>query len=368
MHKHHIPWSRKTLSATIALGTLATLTVGQNTAAAAPEPAMQTPHLFAVLPDACPTPDGMAIAPDGELVVACPNYADPTQAACLIKIGKDRKVRPWVKVPVLSDTGVACPMGIEFGPDGDLYVCDNQGWPGDAKGQFKGRILRMRIKDNQVVSTTVVAEGMEHPNGVRVRGGQLYVTQSLMSKVKDPSGRLLSGVYRFPLDARDVKVTNTLADANLITTLITRNADCQYGADGLAFDKAGNLYVGNFGDGAIHKITFGADGKATGNTVWAVNLKEMRTTDGISFDDSGNLYVADFSENAVAVVTPDATVHRIAKSPDSDGSKGELDQPGEPILWNGKLIVTCFDKVTGPDKVNTKHDKPYTMVELEPLK
>ena len=82
-------------------------------------------------------------------------------------------------------------------------------------------------------------------------------------------------------------------------------------------------------------------------------------------DSRGNLYVADFSENAVAVVTPSGKVCRIAKSPDSDGGNGELDQPGEPIVWNGKLVVTCFDKVTGPDKVNTKHDKPYTMSELD---
>ena len=329
---------------------------------------MHTSKLFAQLPDYCPTPDGMAIAPDGDLVVACPNYADQAKKACLIKISKDRKIRKWVEVPPLAETGVACPMGIEFGPDGDLYVCDNQGWMGDPKGQSKGRILRLRIKNNAVESCIVVAEGMEHPNGVRVRNGHLYVTESLMSKVKDPSGLLVSGVYRFKLDDRNVKVNNTLDDANLIATFITRNKACQYGADGLAFDPAGNLYVGNFGDGAIHKVTFSPDGKVAGNVVWVVDLKEMRTTDGIGFDARGNLYVADFSENAVAVVTPDAKVYRIAKSPDSDGSKGELDQPGEPIVWNGKLIITCFDVVTGPDKVNTKHDWPFTIVEMDLIK
>lgn len=368
MHTYHIPLGRQTLIATVALGSFAFLAAGLGSAVSAAEPAMQTSRLFATLPDACPTPDGMAIAPDGDLVVACPNFKDQSQPGCLIKIGKDNKVHKWVNVPVLAETGLACPMGIEFGPDGDLYICDNQGWTDKPKGKFKGRMLRLRIKGNEVVTTTVVAQGMEHPNGVRVHGGHIYVTQSMMSNVKDPSGRLLSGVYRFPLDAHDIKVTNTLADPNLITTLITRNAECQYGADGIAFDKVGNLYVGNFGDGAIHKITFDADGKVTGNHVWAVDLKEMRTTDGISFDDKGNLYVSDFSENAVAVVTPDAKVHRIAKSPDSDGSKGELAQPGEPILWNGKIIVTCFDLVTGPDKVNTKHGKPYTIAELDPIK
>lgn len=368
MKKHLIPRSRRTAVTILAVTTLTAMVGCQSAKPPSPSPAMQTPRLFAVLPDYCPTPDGMAIAPDGDLVVACPNYGDQSKPACLIKIGKDRQVRKWVEVPTLPATGVACPMGIEFGPDGDLYVCDNQGWTGEPKGQFQGRVLRLRIKDNSVESATVVAEGMEHPNGVRVRGGHLYVTQSLMSKVKDPSGRLVSGVYRFKLDDQNIKVNNTLADPSLISTMITQNESCQYGADGLALDSAGNLYVGNFGDGAIHKITFGADGRITGNTVWAVNPQDMRTTDGICFDNHGNLYVADFSENAVAVVTLDARVYRIAKSPDSDGSRGELDQPGEPIVWKGRLVVTCFDKVTGPDKVNTKHDTPYTMSELNLIK
>ena len=42
-----------------------------------------------------------------------------------------------------------------------------------------------------------------------------------------------------------------------------------------------------------------------------------------------------------------------------------LDQPGEPIVWDGKLIVSCFDLVTGPDKVNMKHEMPATLVYMD---
>jgi hypothetical protein len=65
-------------------------------------------------------------------------------------------------------------------------------------------------------------------------------------------------------------------------------------------------------------------------------------------------------------VTPDGKVTRIAQSPDTDGFNGELDQPGEPILWRGMLILSCFDLVTGPDKVNTRHEMPATMSQLVP--
>lgn len=329
-------------------------------------PALQTSELFAVLPDYCPTPDGMAIAPDGDLILACPNFADVTQPACLMRITKDGTVSKWLDVPVLEETGLAAPMGIGFSENGDLYVCDNQGWSGAENLQNKGRLLRLRFDGNgALLETITVASDMEHPNGVRIHNGKAYVTQSTLSQIKDPSGLLVSGVYCFDLNDRDIVVTNTREDKNLLFTVVTKNKDVQYGLDGLVFDKAGNLYVGNFGDGAIHKVTFDAAGKVTGSDVWAQDLSQLRTTDGICMDAAGNLIVADFSDNVVAVVNPDGKITRIARSPDSDGSNGELDQPGEPIVWNNMIIVSCFDLVTGHDKVNTGHDKPYTLVKLK---
>ncbi|HHU48215.1 MAG: SMP-30/gluconolactonase/LRE family protein [Caldicoprobacterales bacterium] len=329
---------------------------------------MQTPRLFALLPEEyAATPDGMAVAPNGDLVLSCPNFADPSKPGCLLRFDGEKNVRKWADVPVLEETGLAHPMGIAFGPDGDIYICDNQAWSGAPELQFKGRMLRLRIRDDKVVKTTVVAKGMEHPNGIRIRGNYMYVTQSLLTKIKDPSGLLVSGVYKFSLDDENIEVSNTLDDENLLTTFITYNKECQYGADGIEFDREGNLYVGNFGDGAVHKIIFNDDGSVKENFVWAKDPEQLQSTDGMIMDNRGNLYIADFSANAIAAVTPDGKVQRIAQSPDTDGFNGELDQPGEPIIWNGKLVVSCFDLVTGPDKVNTAHELPATMSELELL-
>lgn len=338
-------------------------------------------QLLTILPDFVATPDGMAIAPDGALVVACPNYADLTKPACLVRIDPSGQVEKWSDVPPLPKTGRACPMGIEFGPDGDLYVCDNQGWLGRPEGAFEGRVLRLRIRDGRVAALTVVARGLEHPNGVR-RGGWLYVTQSLLSRVKDPSGLLVSAVYRFRLDDHDVTVTNTLADAQIVATFLTKNRHCQYGADGLVFDRAGHLFVGNFGDGTLTRLTFDADGKVTSSVVFArtdhdyaldpkdpgflakATAARMRTTDGLCIDEHDNIYVADFSNNAIARVTPSGEISVLAQNGDTDGRAGELNEPGEPIVWRGNLVVTNFDAVFGPDhrdKVNTRHDSPATI-------
>jgi len=328
---------------------------------------MQTPKLFALLPEeyVC-TPDGMAIYSDGDLILACPNYADTKKQGCLLKIGENKRIKKWIDVPVLKETGLACPMGIAFGPDWDIYICDNQGWSGSPELQFKGRILRIRIEDDKIVKTSVVAEGMEHPNGIRISGEYIYVTQSLLTKVKDPSGLLVSCVYKFHLNDENIRVANELEDKNILTTFITKNKDCQYGADGIVFDNKGDLYVGNFGDGAVHKITFNDDGTVKENQVWAVDAGQLQSTDGMIFNDKGELFIADFSANSIARVSTDRKITRIAHSPDTDGFNGELDQPGEPIIWKGKLIVSCFDMVTGPGIVNTKHELPATLSELVP--
>lgn len=225
----------------------------------------------------------------------------------------------------------------------------------------------MGIQEDTVVKCTVVADNMEHPNGIRIRDGYIYVTQSMLSRVNDPSGLLVSCVYKFTLDDENINITNTLDDSNILTTFITLNKDCQYGADGIEFDREGNLYVGNFGDGAVHKITFNKDGTVRTNEVWAKDPDQLQSTDGMIMDDKRNLFIADFSANAVAKVGPDGKVLRIAQSPDTDGFNGELDQPGEPVIWQGRLVLSCFDLVTGPDKVNTAHELPATLSELELL-
>ena len=334
-------------------------------ACCAPGRDMHKSELFAELPDCCPTPDGMAAAPDGKLAVACPNFADTSKPGCLIKVDRNGNVEKWTNLPPHPETGLACPMGIAFDEDGDIYVADNQGWAGTPEGRFKGRILRLKIDGGRIAKCTVVASGMEHPNGIRYRDGMVYVTQSLMSKVKHPSNRLTSGVYRFSKDDENVEVSNTLDDANLIAWFLTFNPECQYGMDGIVFDASGNLLVGNFGDGSIHKITFNPDGSVAKTELYAQNPAELRTVDGMCADSEGNIIIADFSENAVAVMDKCGNIRRIAQSPDSDGANGELDQPGEPIVWEGNIIVSCFDCVTGPDKVNTAHDRPFTLAKIK---
>lgn len=327
---------------------------------------MQESKLFSVLPEYICTPDGMAIDRHGNLVLSCPNYAEDTMSGLVARLDRQGTCKKWFDVPVHPETGVARNMGIAFDDDWNIYLCDNQGWSERPKLLNKGRILKLRVDDaGNILETTVVAVGMEHPNGIRIRDGFLYVTQSYLHPVHREDGKLTSCVYRFGLDEKNVHVTNTLADPNIFATFVTQNPDCQYGMDGIAFGPDGALYVGNFGDGEVYRLTIGSDGALTGQELYAKDPENLQSTDGMIFDDSGNLYIADFSANAIAKVTPDGKVERLAQSPDCTGVDGGLDQPGEPIFWDGRIIVSCFDLVTGPDKVNQKHEMPATLVALE---
>lgn len=327
---------------------------------------MQTPKLFTLLPEEyVSTPDGMEIDKNGDMILSCPNFADMSMPSCICRINKEGHVTKWFDVPLNEETHEARSMGIAFGPYGDLYIVDNQGWTGRPELIRQGRILRVHFEDNNVSKVTVVAKHMEHPNGIRIKGEYMYVTQSTMTKVKTDSGNALSCVYRFHLNDHDIDVTNTLEDSNIFLSYETFNPQDQYGLDGIVFDHQGNLYVGNFGDGEIFQITFNEDGSVKENRSFAKDPKNLRSTDGMTIDQYGNIYVADFVVNAIAKVAPNGTVTRIAQSPDTDGLHGELDQPGEPCFWNGKIIVSCFDCVTGGDKVNTAHELPATMSMLE---
>ena len=67
----------------------------------------------------------------------------------------------------------------------------------------------------------MVANNMEHPNGIRIKDGCMYVTNSLIIPVKRPDGKLTSGVYRFGLDEENVDIKNNLSDKNLFATFVT---------------------------------------------------------------------------------------------------------------------------------------------------
>ncbi|AUS07300.1 hypothetical protein C1A40_08435 [Tamlana carrageenivorans] len=320
----------------------------------AQDKSLLTAKLFANLPDSCPTPDALDIAPDGSLTLSCPNYADRKKPGVLMRITKNGQVEKLVEAPVLDASGMSRPMGIAYDDDGALYVCDNQ--------TNKGRLLKLTFKENKLNSTEVVAQGFNSINGIRYHKGYVYVTQTALPKLK--KDKVVGGVYRFKISDRNIQVNNDKSDVNLIYTSETQNKDRQVGLDGLVFNKQDDLFVGNLGDATIYKLVLNDEGQVQKESVYA-KLPLNSAPDGINIDAKGNLYVAGFAQNQIFKIDTNKQVELLAQYPDNDGADGGLDQPADLIVYNGKLIISNFDLMVAKGMLNSKHGKPYTLSSID---
>ncbi len=316
-------------------------------------PLMETAQPFASLPDSCPTPDAMVLDPLGALTLSCPNFADRNAPGFLLSIKPDGKI---VEIgTITTPDGLATPMGLAYGDEGELYVANNA-------GPKKGSLLRVSIKDDKIVDTSVVASGMSSPNGVRYYNEHVYLTQLQLPLAN--TEKLSSGLYRFHKDDRNINVASDLSSPNLVFSTQTENMEKQYGLDGLIFDEESRLYVTNFGDAIVYRFLVKKDGSLSDETVFA-QLPIEAGVDGIAIDSHGVLYVAGFSRNEIYQIDSSGAYRVIARYPDNDGSNGGIDQPADVFVVGEKLIISNFDLMKGKGMVNTGHSKPYTLSAID---
>jgi DNA-binding beta-propeller fold protein YncE len=322
---------------------------------------LRKPALLLTLPETCNTPDGMTLDEKGNIILSCPNYNNDKCPGLLMKIDPQNKLSVFYRLPMHPETGKVGPMGLDFGPDGNLYVADNQLFNTD---EYKSRLLRIRIKDGKPVGCEPVVEGFKVANAVIWRGDCVYVSDSVQDRAPDLSqSHFPSCILRFNITefrAGPIRLKPGGTDPHVIAKIYTRNRQLAFGADGLTFDDDGNLYCGNFGDGITHKITFDASGKVVSNMAFAEG-GPMRCCDGLFYDGrTKKIYVADSKLNAVQAIGLDGKITTVARNGDTDGADGSLDQPCEVLVRGDELIVVNMD-FPFPGLTNSKHEKPYTI-------
>ena len=150
-------------------------------------------------------------------------------------------------------------------------------------------------------------------------------------------------------------------DPHVIATFESHRKDWAFGADGIAFDSKGNLFIGLFGDGKVYKIELDAAGNAKSNKLFA-QAPFMTNCDGMSCDvRTDKLYLADSANNAIQVISPDGSVATLSRNGDfTDKRQGHLDQPCEALVRGNTIVVSNMDWPF-PGFVNSKWQQPATL-------
>jgi len=326
------------------------------------EPANQKPSLFVELGSGFTVPDGMALDQNNDIILAVPNYLDYKNIGSkIVKIDKNKKITNWfANLPKHSDTGEVHPMGIEFGPDGNLYIADNQYF---ADKNYKSRLLRIIVQNGKAVRCEVAVDGFKLANAVRWHNGNVYVSDTFFDLEKKHQ----SGIYRISLNEMKkgtVHLAPNATDKHLIAQFTAKDFGTEgetAGADGVTFDKKGNLYCGNFGDGVISKITFDKNGNPNTQKI-IIDDPSIQCCDGIIYSPkTDNIYITNSKNNSVHVYNVKKnTLQQLWVNDDNNGATGLLDQPCEPILRGNELIIVNFD-MSFPGLKNQDNDKYNTL-------
>jgi hypothetical protein len=117
-------------------------------------------------------------------------------------------------------------------------------------------------------------------------------------------------------------------------------------SEGIAVDGAGNLYLTDYTDSVIRKVspagavtTLAGVAGVQGTTDGTGSAARFRSPRGIAVDAAGTLYVTDFGANTIRKVSPDGAVTTLAGSP---GVSGSTDGTGAVARFSGPWGV-AFD-------------------------
>ena len=362
----------KTLLLTGALAAFAGCSTAENTSATetAKGSAQNAPKVFKRFGDNVNVPDGLAQDRQGNIFLSVPNYVNKAYPASIYK--RDAATGKWAGYTVAlthPDTKLAGPMGIEVADDGNIYYCDNQYF---FDKNYKSRIMRIVVgPDGEPLRTEPVVENLKLANAIRIRDGAVYFTDTFF----DLPGKNLGGVYRVPFSAFKDKPARLLDKPDhekdpfflgaTDTRILPHRGDAA-GADGMCFDKDGNIYTGTFGDGSFYTLKRKADGTYEKPVTLLRDPKQLPCVDGITYYPKKDwVIIADSERNAILYWDIKAAkLGTLWQNGDTDGATGLLDQPCETLIWGNKLIIVNFDW-SFPGLLNKENDKVHTLSVLD---
>jgi uncharacterized protein (TIGR03437 family) len=191
------------------------------------------------------------------------------------------------------------PEGVVVDAAGNLYIADS--WNG-----------RIRKVSNGVI-TTVAGNGiygyggdngsaasaqLNDPQGVAVdAAGNLYIADTYNNRIRKVSNGVIVTVAG----------TGTQGYSGDNGPAISAELGFPYG---VAVDAAGNLYIADFGNNRIRKVSNGVITTVAGNGTYGYSgdngpatSAQLNYPEGVAVDAAGNLYIADTSNNRIRKVS-----------------------------------------------------------------
>ncbi|NVJ48694.1 MAG: T9SS type A sorting domain-containing protein, partial [Cytophagia bacterium] len=221
-----------------------------------------------------------------------------------------------------TSAGFRFPSGVALDGSGNIYVADQE-----------NHLIRKIAPNGDVV--TVAGTGsrgitdgnglsasFNYPTGIALdAAGNIYVTESVSHIVRKitPNGDVtrLAG-----------SLSRGFSDGNGVSASFNSPR-------GIAVDASGNIYVADAGNHRIRKITSNGDvstlaGSGSGNVDGNGTSARFSNPFGVAVDVSGNVYVADYGNHKIRKITPNGDVTTLAGS----GSAGSADGNGTAASFN----------------------------------
>lgn len=266
-------------------------------------------------------------------------------------------------VPVGFVPATCSPSGIAFNASGDLFLSDND------------KIWTLTPNASNPPTATVYASGVPGTNGLAFdRAGNLWTGDGTTGQGRvwriPPGGGV--GVEMF----RVQPVLNQVGVGRDVRTVPTGNSQPLV-ANGIAFNHEGDMLIADTARGAIWKVELdrhgsirsrmGCDTTFTANTLCLDNILVthplLEGADGIALDLAGNIWVDANERTAVVVVSRKGEVTELFRNP-PDGTThlrntGPLETPTSPFLLGHKFCTANSDG-------NRRDNSPNTAGEIKP--
>jgi uncharacterized protein (TIGR03437 family) len=164
------------------------------------------------------------------------------------------------------------PRGVAVDSAGNLYIADNLN-------------NLIRKVSNGVITTVPTSAVLRYPSGVAVdSAGNLYIADTDSNRVYEVSNGVMTTVAG---DGNDI----FCGDNGPATSA------CVFEPTGMAADSAGNVYIADFGNNRVRKVSAGIiTTVAGGGDTFADNVpatSALMAPFGVALDSAGNLYIAD---------------------------------------------------------------------------